>query len=53
MGRSTQGVKLANLKESDRLLAVQKVEGDSEVMQEEISNSPVEVTTDEAAPEGD
>jgi DNA gyrase subunit A len=49
MGRSTQGVKLANLREGDTLMAIQKLEQteseESEIAQE--ANAPI---TDENAP---
>ena len=40
MGRNTQGVKLVNLKEGDKILAVQKVKSESEeVLSEEVASS--------------
>jgi DNA gyrase subunit A len=40
LGRNTQGVKLVNLKEGDKILAVQKVKSESEeVLSEEVASS--------------
>lgn len=41
LGRSTQGVKLVNLKEDDSIVAVQKMQSDGELPEEEIA-APVE-----------
>lgn len=49
MGRSTQGVKLANLKEGDTLIAIQKVEGGSE----EADHSQEEPISEEIGNEGE
>jgi DNA gyrase subunit A len=51
MGRNTQGVKLANLKEGDKLVAIQKIEGGAEAegvvevadMSEVIADLPEEI----------
>lgn len=48
MGRSTQGVKLANLKEGDTLIAIQKVEGggeeaELETMPQDTAEAPQEI----------
>lgn len=60
MGRSTQGVKLANLKESDKLVAIQKLEGSengsiAEESEEQLTGAPeanAEATSD-AEPKGE
>lgn len=46
LGRNTQGVKLANLKDGDYLIAVQKVEGDNEIEGEATTAQPAEETTE-------
>ncbi len=49
MGRNTQGVKLANLKESDYLVAIQKLEGseNEESLDSPIVEEPVSVNVEE------
>jgi len=52
MGRATQGVKLINLKESDTLLAVQKVENGAEDSSEDFSeDSEEEIVIDDSVEE--
>ncbi|MFI0434692.1 MAG: DNA topoisomerase (ATP-hydrolyzing) subunit A [Parachlamydiaceae bacterium] len=49
MGRNTQGVKLANLREGDYLVAIQKIEGGEEI-ETFADNSAVELSLQELAP---
>ncbi len=41
MGRNTQGVKLANLKENDQLVAIQKLEGNENVDESHAASEPL------------
>jgi len=45
MGRSTQGVKLVNLKEGDQLLVIEKLEGIDECQEEEVDEESAETET--------
>lgn len=48
LGRNTQGVKLANLRDDDTLVAVQKFEGGDTTAEGTVSNGAVEVAADSA-----
>jgi len=51
MGRNTQGVKLANLREGDYLVAVQKIEGQNDTSEEgENTFNSLEDSTSELNP---
>ncbi len=51
LGRNTQGVKLVNLKDSDYLVVLQKVEGAEEVEGEEVIEGAIEGAIEEAGPQ--
>jgi DNA gyrase subunit A len=46
MGRSTQGVKLANLKDNDTIIAIQKVERSDENAEEAIQEAPADAAVE-------
>lgn len=51
LSRNTQGVRLANLKDKDYLIAIQKVEGSGEVAEEVTEDVAEEVVENEPTPE--